>query len=134
MRKLFDIRFSYKHCNFSRVTLQDRIENRDKVYFTPHCLHNVLVFLLNVNIQQKAYNSLEQGCYVHLNAQRSKAMSQFLDGCAPIPPHPAASPPRPVSQGPRGHTQSIVSSSFSVSFTSRYRKISQLSSQSRVEL
>ena len=71
---------------------------------------------------------------MHLNAQRSKAMSQFLDGCAPIPPHPAASPPRPVSQGPRGHTQSIVSSSFSVSFTSRYRKISQLSSQSRVEL
>ena len=26
--KLFDIRFSYKHCNFSRVCL----ENRDKVY------------------------------------------------------------------------------------------------------
>ena len=35
MRKLFDIRFSYKHYNFSHVlaTHQDGVENRDKVYF-----------------------------------------------------------------------------------------------------
>ena len=34
LRKLFDIRFSYKHCNFfTRLpTRQDGVENRDKVY------------------------------------------------------------------------------------------------------
>ena len=35
LRKLFDIRFSYKHCYFSRVQLptgKDGVENRDKVY------------------------------------------------------------------------------------------------------
>ena len=35
LRQIFDIRFSYKHCNFSRVCLairQDGVENRDKVY------------------------------------------------------------------------------------------------------
>ena len=34
LRKLFDNRFSYKHCNFSRVCLtrQDGIENRNKVF------------------------------------------------------------------------------------------------------
>ena len=33
--KLFDIRFSYKHCKFSRVCLlvRDGFENRDKVYY-----------------------------------------------------------------------------------------------------
>ena len=28
LRKLFDIRFSYKHCNFSRPTRQDGVENK----------------------------------------------------------------------------------------------------------
>ena len=40
MRKLFDIRFSYKHCNFSRLlSRQDGVENRDKVYctYSEHC-------------------------------------------------------------------------------------------------
>ena len=35
LQKVFDIRFSYKHCNFShvcRATRQDGVENRDKVY------------------------------------------------------------------------------------------------------
>ena len=33
LRKLSDIRFSYKHCNFTRLsTRQDGIENRDNVY------------------------------------------------------------------------------------------------------
>ena len=49
----------------------------------------------------------------------------------PPPPHP---PSPPTSQRPRGYTQSIVSSSFSESSTTRYRKISQLSSQSRVRV
>ena len=50
---------------------------------------------------------------MQLNAQGSKAIPQFLDGCDPAPPPP------PPPQGPRGYSQSIVSSSFSVSFTPR---------------
>ena len=34
------IRFSYKHCNFSRgcLTRQDGFQNHDKVYFATNCL------------------------------------------------------------------------------------------------
>ena len=40
LRKLSFIRFSYKHCNFSRgcLTRQDGFQNHDKVYFATNCL------------------------------------------------------------------------------------------------
>ena len=66
---------------------------------------------------------------MQLNAQGSKAISQFLGGCDRPPPW---SPPLPRTTW-LIHSQ-IVSSSFSESFTLRYRKISQLSSKSRIEL
>ena len=71
---------------------------------------------------------------MQLNAQGSKECSGFQGNptiSGRLCPNP---PPPPPPQGPRGYSQSIVSGSFSVSFTSRFRKISQLSSQSRVEL
>ena len=139
MRKLFDSRFSYKHCNFSYVWLLLKIaciENRDKVYFTPHCVHNVLMFFCWMLYNKKPTLALSRVAMcswmlrLPRNAQGSKAISQFLDGCAPTPPPPS------LPRLPRTtwlytvNSQQFIFSKFYLA----YRKILQLSSQSRVEL
>ena len=128
MWKLFDTRFSYKHCNFLRVCLLFKMASKT---MTRSILpHTAYIMCLCFFAECHATKSLQQPRAGLQCAQGSKAISQIISGrlC------PSPTPPPPTSQGPRGYTQSIVSSSFSESFTTRYRKISQLSSQSRVEL
>ena len=127
MWKLFDIRFSYKHCKMASKTVTRSIlphtANIMCLCFFAECYTAKSLQQPRVRLQCAVECSGFQGML------RVPRQSHYFWTVVPQPPTP---PPPP--QGPRGYSQSIVSSSFSVSFTSRFRKISQLSSQSRVEL
>ena len=126
MRKLFDIRFSCKHCNFSRICLLFKIAS--KTVTRSILPHTAYIMCLCFFAECYATKSLQQPRAGLQCAQGSKAISQFLDGCAPTPP--------PYSRIPRTTwLQTVNSQQFIFSkFYLAYRKISQLSSQSRVEL
>ena len=82
MWKLFDTRFSYKHCNFLRVCLLFKMASKT---MTRSILpHTAYIMCLCFFAECHATKSLQQPRAGLQCAQGSKAISQFLDGCAPI--------------------------------------------------
>ena len=94
MQKLFDIRFSCKHCNFSRICLLFKIAS--KTVTRSILPHTAYIMCLCFFVECYATKSLQQPRAGLQCAQGSKAISQFLDGCAPTPPPlPPTPPPLP---------------------------------------
>ena len=86
MWKLFDTRFSYKHCNFLRVCLLFKMAS--KTVTRSILPHTAYIMCLCFFVECYATKSLQQPRAGLQCAQGSKAISQFLDGCAPTPPAP----------------------------------------------
>ena len=139
MQKLFDIRFSCKHCNFSRICLLFKIASKTVTRsILPHTAYIMCLCFFAECYTTKSLQQPRVGLQCAVECQGSKECSGFQGNLTinfwTVVPQPPTTTITPRPQGPRGETQSIVSSSFSLSFTSRYRKISQFPSQSRIDL
>ena len=99
MRKLFDIRFSCKHCNFSRICLLFKIASKTVTRsILPHTAYIMCLCFFAECYTTKSLQQPRVGLQCAVECQGSKAISQLISGrLCPSPPPP---PPPPV---PKDH-------------------------------